>query len=142
MCFRSLELRTICHATESLEKVRTAFLFLCPDCEVSEKRTEGHYGNPLVVLEGTVRGKRAIADFFKRLIDAGQEEAVMASIEDRIDDDSFLHLRFDKDKAFIGEMEIAEHENVITLRGKILSYPSRRADAVENFIRFVEKVKA
>lgn len=138
MCIRSLEFRTISHATENLEKVRAALLFICGnDADVSERRTEGHYENPLIVLETTLKGKKEIAVFFKKLIDAGLEKVIM----ENIDDDCFLHLRFDKDKAFCCEIEVVKHDNVITMKGKILSYPSRRTAAVEALSKFIEEMK-
>jgi RNA binding exosome subunit len=130
--FLNVRLRAFCHATEDLSKVRTAIEFLLPDCTISEKKTTGHHGNPIVVLETRARRKPEIRDFWNRMKDSISPEVLMSELDSRIDGECVLHVRLDKQKAYQGKMQMVKHEDVISVSSKIESYPRKRETALKN----------
>lgn len=134
--FLNVRLRTFCHATEDQSNVTTALGFLLPDCEISERMTTGHYGNPIAVLETKTERKPEIRRFWERVKDSITKEVLSNELESRIDGECVLHLRLDKQKAYQGKMEMVKHEDVITVSSKIESYPKKRETALKNAEEF------
>jgi RNA binding exosome subunit len=130
--FLNVRLRTFCHATEDQSSVKTALGFLLPDCEISERMTTGHHGNPIAVLEAKTERKPEIRRFWERVKDSITKEVLSNELESRIDGECVLHLRLDKQKAYQGKMEMVKHEDVITVSSKIETYPKKRETALKN----------
>jgi RNA binding exosome subunit len=68
-------MRTFVHATESREKVESAFKFVCgDDAEIVSSKTYGHYGNPIELLETIFTKRREIDAFFSIVINAARRQ--------------------------------------------------------------------
>ena len=139
--FLNVNLRTFCHATEDPSRVRQALEFLLPDGTLTESRTTGHHGNPIVVFETRTDKKSTAKDFWKRMTESITSKEMLTSLDTMIDGNCVMHARLDKQKAYLGEIEIVKHEDVIAVSSKIESYPKKREIALENAIQFFGKLR-
>ncbi len=132
MSIHNISLRTIAQATESEDRVRTALsLFLFGD-EIETIKTEGHYGNPIIILQAQIKGRkcaRFIGLLKSRLAEHDLKRLKNESCE-RIDEDCVLHIRFDKQAAYKGIMQLATTADTIAAEIKIKAYPARREKAI------------
>jgi len=128
--FHSVELRAYCHATEDEASVERAVRTLRPDGEIKVDKLEGHHGNPLLMMTCRIEGKDDIHAFWHRLKDAGAIPAVLQALEERVDDEAVLHLRVDKQRAHAGAIEIAQHDDVIVVRAKVIAHPAKKSTAI------------
>ncbi len=122
--FASLHARTICHATEDLERVKAALASVVGDAEQRITRSEGHHGNPIVVLESRVDDPKTIDDFFKRL-EAETSAALINTLECRIDEACNMFVKLDKQSAFAGVLREARNDDVVSVRIKVSAFPAR-----------------
>lgn len=135
--FSGLYARTICHATEDLDKVQQALRTVVGDAEVSVSKTEGHHGNPITILEASVEEHDSIDEFFRR-IDGPVLEEVLGSLDCRMDDGCNIFLKLDKQAAFSGEVRMATNDDAVSVRMKVSAFPARPAVAktmVEEYAR-------
>jgi RNA binding exosome subunit len=137
MSLHYLAFRTLVHATESEEKVSTAMRFATGSKELKRTEVHGHYGNPIVILEGEIRKSKAIDEFFKKM-DKRATERIIRSLDLRVDDDCQLFFRLDKQEAYQGQIILAEHEDFIQVQGKIKSYPKNRDSAMGSIRKYFE----
>ncbi len=128
-----ITLRANVHATESDERVRTALSLFLFNNEISESTTEGHFGNPITVLQGQIKGKdcRSFIELLKANLTEFERDRIRHELSDRVDDDCCFHLRFDKQAAFSGKVMLAASQDSITARIKLKAYPASRKKAIE-----------
>jgi len=122
--FTALHARTFCHATEDLDKVKTALENTVGKLDVVVSRTEGHHGNPITIFETRLDETKGINEFFSRLSTQDVEE-LLGSLGSRIDDGCNLFLRIDKQSAFMGDIKLASSDDVISVRLKVRAFPAR-----------------
>ncbi|MCX9084588.1 MAG: exosome subunit [Candidatus Methanoperedens sp.] len=124
--------RAIVAATESDDRVKTALSLFLFNNETKATLTEGHFGNPIIILEGRNRGKD-IARFMevvKSNLNITELEALKKERCERIDDECCFHIRFDKQAAFGGKVRIATTSDAIIAKIKLKVYPARRENAI------------
>ena len=131
MAFLRVRFRTFVQATESEDKVRQAMDFILGDSELTIIRTEGHFGNPLLILEGGFHRSRDIRDFTARLKGTGIIEELLANMDDRMDENCTLHFRLDKALALEGKLALATNRNIIDCSLKTGAYPANKENAME-----------
>lgn len=129
-----------CHATEDEEKVRMAFSFITGVEKPRETRGEGYHGNPIMIYTATLEGSAKIAEFWRRVGESGQLERILENLEERVDDECNLHVRFSKQEAFEGRIVVAAHGDVISLKAKIAAYPAKREKALEISRSYLQEV--
>ncbi len=122
--FIGLHARAYSHATEDLEKVKRAFSNTVGNVDIKVSRTEGHHGNPITVIESETKNGRMIAGFFERLSDEDLNE-ILRTIDERTDEGCNLFLRIDKQRAFDGEVRLAEGDDAVSVRIRVGAFPSR-----------------
>ena len=124
MSIVSLHFRTFVHETEDEQKVIDAMKFATGLEEFERDESEGHHGNRIVILEGHMKDKKAVKQWFKRMPqdDIG---TMLATLEQRVDEDCFIFFRLDKQKAFLGELAMTTGDDAIAVRGKVQSYPRK-----------------
>lgn len=127
--FLWVELRAFCHPTEQEDRVRTAIEAAAPGASIVTTKAESHFGPPLLILTVRLEARGAMKEFWARLKGAPGLDRHLASIKDRVDDDCVLHIRLDKQRAFRGELALVDHDDVISVRAKIASYPAKRNEA-------------
>jgi RNA binding exosome subunit len=135
--FHRLEFRVHAHATEDEARVRQALDFATGGAEVEETVAEGHHGNPIRVLQASLGRPAEIRAFFARLPPQDIERLV-AEADRRLDDDLFFHLRLDKQEAYRGRLALADHDDVIAVRGKVASFPARRERALPGLVEYLQ----
>lgn len=139
MTFHYIAFRTFCHATESIDRVKDALERLAgEEMEIEESEAEGYYGNQIIVLEGKISRNREMDDFFDRLPKETIED-LLVTLERRIDERCNFHFRIDKGSAYEGEFKLSRGGNVIRVRARVESYPSRRETAIEKMEEYLPK---
>ncbi|MFQ5552342.1 MAG: RNA-binding domain-containing protein [Thermoplasmata archaeon] len=138
--FRRLHFRVHAHATEEEERVRQAFAFVSGVEEPSVQRAEGHHGNPISILTITVSRSPEIRAFWARVKAEDQLRVLLGELESRLDGTGQLFLRFDKQEAYRGRMKLVRHDDVVSVKGKVVSYPARRERALEVARTYLEGV--
>ncbi len=134
--FHYVVLHAIVHSTEDVKRVTSALRFLLPMDDgyvVEESRVEGHYGNEIALLEAKVTNKRDVKRFVDLLCDRllpGDLSRLRSELVDRVDDECMLHIRFDKQEAFMGRLALAKGQDVISARLKIKAYPASKENAL------------
>ncbi|HEY9246441.1 MAG TPA: RNA-binding domain-containing protein, partial [Candidatus Methanoperedens sp.] len=109
MSIHNITLRAIAQATESEERVKSAIsLFLFND-EIETINTEGHFGNPITILSARIEGRNCIRfiGLLRSELSEHEMERLRNELHERIDDDCRLHIRFDKQAAYEGRVQLA-----------------------------------
>jgi RNA binding exosome subunit len=149
-----IKFRTYCHATEDPQKVLKALGFLIGD-DIYEKnfegksknykisRTKGYFGNPIVTYEVKLTKSRDIRTFWDGLRSKAPFiiTQLLDEIPERTDEDCYLHMRFDKQKAYQEKLEFTVHGDCIVVKVKIRAYPAKKELAVENIIQFLQSLQ-
>jgi len=116
------------HATEDEDKVLRGFGEVFP-AGMGFKRTvlTGHYGNPIVKIEGRCKGRKA-QEVFDRLVGRMERDdlrEVTESLERKIDGSCHLYLRFCKQEALDGRLRLAGGDDVIHVKVKVAARPAK-----------------
>ena len=127
--FLWVELRAFCHPTEQEDRVRAAIERAAPGAAVATAQAESHFGPPLLILTARITAAGPKKAFWHRLKGAPGMDAAIESIKDHIDDNCVLHLRLDKQRAYQGEFVLVEHDDVVSVRAKVASFPAKRNEA-------------
>jgi RNA binding exosome subunit len=119
-------------ATESDDRVKTALSLFLFENKTKATLTEGHFGNPIIVLEGKDRGKDCarFMELVKSNLSEDELEALKEERCERIDDECCFHMRFDKQAAFDGKVRIATTSDAIVAKIKLKAYPAKREKAI------------
>jgi RNA binding exosome subunit len=127
-----VELRAFSYATEAEDRVAAALSrFLPEETELDRAESEGHFGDPIVVLSARLERAaeiRTVLDALRDLPDA-EYDRVVAELDERVDPDCNLYVTLDKQAAVAGDVRLGEG---ITLRGKVEAYPADPDRAVAN----------
>ncbi|MCA1814234.1 MAG: hypothetical protein LC624_09840 [Halobacteriales archaeon] len=124
-------LRVHCHATEEEDHVRQALALLSGAHEVTRGLAEGHHKNPIVVLEVVAQKKQADAVWGRIRAAKPLAQQLLAEAERRTDDTGMFYARFDKQRAYLGELVLAQGDDAIHLRSKIAAHPAKKGPALE-----------
>lgn len=129
--FHWLRIETFVYATENEELLAETFASLACTEEYRTDVSESEHGNTMRILQHICTHTKEQNAVMLRL---GREIAqqIVDDAESMVDDDCIMYLRLDKQKAVLGEMEIAHHGDVFAITGKIASNPARHHIAVAN----------
>lgn len=133
-----VDLRAFCYATEDEDRVEDALnTFLPEDAELERVETEGHFGDPIVVLSTRLERADELRTVFEALqtLPDAEYDRLLAELDERVDEDTNLFVALDKQAAYEGDVRLGEG---ITLRGKVEAYPAKHDAAVENAREFLE----
>ncbi len=116
------------HATEDESKVMKAMMNLISLDKVRPKIKTlfGHWKNPILLIEYEIFNEEAklfMKSLSQRLKEVDKEK-ILNNLEERIDDKGRIHLRFDKQKAYKGEIETSSSDDIIKVI--ISSYQGRK----------------
>lgn len=141
MTFHYIELKTYCHATESLDKVKKALFFVAGrEIDLEKSETEGYYGNPILILTGELTRNREMDKFFRSLPE-GLIEELTDGLERRIDERCNFYFRLDKGGAFLEEYRSSRGDNTIRVRARVESYPAKRETAIKKIDKYLKEIK-
>jgi RNA binding exosome subunit len=137
-----VQISTIAHATDDLDKVQVSLRFILPEPlkekEVFTRRyLQGHHGNPIVTFEAKLSTKHEVDQFkhqFSRQLARNEKLVIERDLENHSDDEGNLYIRLDKQQAFRGAMELGD-EDPIRLK---LKFSRLRGDAKDLMREFLE----
>jgi len=139
---QSVQISTIAHATDDLDRVQAALRLILPDSlrgrEIFTRRyMEGHHGNPIVRFEANLTRTQEVGEFANYLMERlakNEKLLIERELDAHTDEDSNLFIRLDKQQAFRGLVELGE-EDPIRLR---LKFSRLSGEARELMKRFLE----
>lgn len=126
MRFHWLRARAFVHATEDEARVLEALLRLLGLAgdpkgrdRVSRQRAKGHYGNDIVVLEGSLKRDADVEATMRRVLEnPGVRAAVRDTLLRRLDEDDVLHIRLDKQTLVQGRHSLTEGSDAVVVTAK------------------------
>jgi RNA binding exosome subunit len=121
-----VRLRAFSQATEEEGRVVKAVTFVSGGEGFTRNVVQGHFGNPITIIETRLTKSRGIRVFLKRLSSPGIARTLALELEERMDDDGILHLRLDKQGAYLGRLALATNKDVIDCSMKVTAHPARR----------------
>jgi RNA binding exosome subunit len=128
--FHYVDLRAFCYATEDDKRVEQALrTFLPEEIEIERAANEGHHGDRIVVLSSRVETADEMRHVLSTVAELADADGLLSELDERVDDNCSLFLRFDKQAAYRGEVGLGEG---ITFRAKVEAYPAEKEAAVEN----------
>jgi len=139
MSFHYISFRTYVHATEDQRRVEQVLRFASGAMEVSENRTVGFHGNPIVILQIRLEKEREMTAFFSRL-SSSDLKRIMETLDRRVDERCSLYFRLDKQSAALERLELVDHDDVIQVSAKIESYPRNRERAIASVEEFISSL--
>ncbi len=129
------------HATEDEQRVLSALRTLLPEeVEVHQSKLKGHHGNPILNLEAKVGQRKLLRELWQHVsteLHAGELEKLGKIIPERVDENCFFYVRFNKQLAHAGELALTDSGDAIHLRLKVTAYPARREVAVKLLEKFI-----
>lgn len=132
-----IKVSAVVHSTEDREKVGKAIATLFPfEFEIEVSKAKGHYGNPLEYLEVEIKKDKEIKEFWNylmKLLPEDQKSILIETLEERVDNQNILHIRIDKQKAYLGEVRLIDKGDMISVKVKAVTYPARREKVIEFF---------
>ncbi len=128
-----IRLRAIAQATEDIDSVKAALSLFIFDNGIETLTTEGHYGNPITILQAQLKGRDCdrFIDIIKSKLSGAELEKLKKELGERIDDDCYLHIRLDKQAAYKGTVQLEATADTIAAEIKIKAYPAKREKAIE-----------
>ncbi len=128
-----ITVRAIAQATEDIDRVKAALSFFIFGAEIEAVTTEGHYGNPITLLQAQINGKDCdrFIELLKSRFSEAELERLNNELGERIDEECYLHIRFDKQAAYKGVVQLAVTTDTIAAGIKLRAYPARREKAIE-----------
>jgi len=140
---QSVEVSTIAHATDDLEKIQTALDRLMPESLrgrqlFTRRYLQGHYGNPIATFEAHLTAPTDVEEFkvffLKQLLDA-ERFSIVRDLDRHIDADGNLYVRIDKQKMFRGVARLGQ-DDPIRVRMKFTKFagnaPALMAEYLES----------
>ncbi|MDO5834876.1 MAG: RNA-binding protein [Methanobacterium sp.] len=129
----NLSYRAFVYGTENEDKVREALSTLLPTAQPDREITEGYHKNQVTILQGKITKKREVKDFLEKIValKSSSKKRILRELEHRMDDRGNLFLRFDKQRAYMGDLKIVEHGDALHLKLKIAAYPARKEEALK-----------
>ena len=129
----NISYRAFVYGTENKEKVLESIKTLFPNSSPQCEATEGYYKNPVLILNNKIDKKREIKDFVENLSSMKDpaKKRIFNQLENKMDDYGNLFLRFDKQRAYFGDLKVVEHGDSIHLKIKIAAYPAKKKVAIE-----------
>jgi RNA binding exosome subunit len=133
MRFHWLRARVFVHATEDEPRVHRALLAAMAQTDVpragdriTRSRTKGHYGNEILVLEGTLKRGADIEAALRGLLAHTQLRTLLReTLLRRLDPDGVLHVRLDKQAAVGGVWSTTEGSDAIVVTVKAQVHPGQ-----------------
>jgi len=122
--FKGLYARAFCHATENLDKVRLAVSNVIGSRVLELRNAEGVHGNPIMIIEASLRDPDSIAGFLSKIEDSDLH-GLLHTLEKRVDEGCNLFLKVDKQSAFNGQVRLGSGDDVISIRLRIEAFPAK-----------------
>jgi hypothetical protein len=117
---QSIELSTIAHATDDLEKVQAALTRLLPETLkgrqlFTRRYLQGHYGNPIITFEAHLTDPADVEEFkisFLKQLPETERLSIVRELDLHTDLDGNLYIRIDKQKMFGGIARLGQDDPI------------------------------
>ncbi|AFL94761.1 hypothetical protein CL1_0553 [Thermococcus cleftensis] len=143
-----VRITTFIQATEDEDKVLEAIATFIPD-EIDDDdvlfdvdETTGFFGNPIKVVNVEIKRSRAVRKFidhFRELLSEDDRRYLLENLDEKVDEEGTLYVRFNKQKAYLGEPEIDEGGDTIQVRIKVKAFPMRKEAVVKAVREWLEE---
>ena len=138
---QSVEVSTIAHATDDLEKVEAALSHLLPESLrgrriFTRRYLEGHYGNPIVTFEAHLTGPRELDEFKEFLLkqlSVMDKTTVVRELDRYTDAEGNLYIRLDKQKMFRGIARLGQ-DDPIRVRMKFTKFAGKSSRLMVEYL--------
>lgn len=129
----NISYRVFVYGTENEEKVKEAVKTLFPNSHPETDTTEGYFKNPVLILHDKITKNREIKEFVNVLkqIDDASKKQLFDELENKMDARGNLFLRFDKQKAYLGDLKIIEHGDALHVKINVAAYPAKKENAIK-----------
>jgi len=142
----SIHIMAFARATEDEEKVRQAVRFLLPpDLNLKNSRVrwretvaKGVLGNPILIIDVVADKKSDARKLWKHVRSLLSEEDVnhiLSHLDDFLDEYGTVHLRFDKQEAYLGRAVLTGGGDVVKVRAQLEAYPAKPKEFKKAFLR-------
>jgi len=133
-------------ATEDEERVREALSLILPPeserrnmkLEIRREVAKGVLGNPIVIIEAVARRKSDARKWWKHILSLLRPEDIdyiLRHPDDFLDEYGTVHLRFDKQQAYLGRPVLTEGGGVIKVLAQLEAYPAKPEEFRRAFVR-------
>ncbi|RLF83033.1 hypothetical protein DRN41_07475 [Thermococci archaeon] len=135
-----IRVSTFAHATEDPEKVLEAMGIFFPedipseDIEFEILETEGYFGNPIKVINAELKRSKSVKkmlEHLKELLNEEDKEYLLENLEEKVDETGTFFIRFNKQKAYLGEVAVGEGEDIIQVKIKVKAFPMKKETVVK-----------
>jgi len=135
-----IRVSTFAHATEDPEKVLEAMGIFFPedvpseDIEFEILETEGYFGNPIKVINAELKRSKSVKkmlEHLKEILNEEDKEYLLENLEEKVDETGTFFIRFNKQKAYLGEVAVGEGEDVIQVKIKVKAFPMKKETVVK-----------
>lgn len=114
-----IDIRTLAHATEDIDKVEAALRNTIPNELVNtivlkKNHLAGHHGNPIVILETRIKEKSAVQGVFRKLstgLSIMDKEFLAGEIKQHLEKGN-LYIRLDKQGAYVNELRLGKTDPI------------------------------
>ena len=138
---QTVEISTIAHATDDLDKVQTAVARLIPDTLkgrqlFTRQYLQGHYGNPIITFEARLTKQSEVdefATFFLNQLSNKDKLTIQRDLRLCSDADGNLYIRIDKQQIFRGIVQLGE-EDPIRVRMKFTRFTGQATDQMIKYL--------
>lgn len=136
----NLRYRTFCYATEDPAKVVDALSFVVGDVDTDTDKASTYHGAPITIYRGEIDDQPTI-DRILREIAGTLGNDLRLELTKRLDEDSQLHLRLDKQAAYDERYAWARGGDAVAVWGTVEAYPSKKAKAVQAMEAYLDQVE-
>ncbi|NJE84911.1 RNA-binding protein [Thermococcus sp. CX2] len=143
-----IRLTTFIHATEDEDKVLEAIATFIPE-EIDDDdvlfdivETQGFFGNPIKVVNVEIKRSKAVRTFleyFKELLSDRDKTYLLDHLDEKVDEEGTFYVRFNKQRAYLGEAEVDEGEDVIQIKIKAKAFPMKKEAVVKAVREWLEE---
>ncbi|MFQ6106720.1 MAG: RNA-binding domain-containing protein [Thermoplasmata archaeon] len=126
----NVRFRAYCHATEVQSRVESAMRFISGARELEHENLKGHHGNPLVKISAFLKRRKDLDIFLDKMAEAGVLQEILGTLDRSVDEKGSLHMRFSKQAAYEGRIEMTERDDAISVRAKVRAYPATKEEAI------------
>ncbi|MFQ5885525.1 MAG: RNA-binding domain-containing protein [Thermoplasmata archaeon] len=127
----NVRFRAYSHATEVQSRVESALRFVSGTHELGREVLRGHHGNPLIKLTAFLKKRKDLDAFLERMEEAGIIPELLTTLDERMDEEGSLYIRFSKQAAYEGRIEMTEKDDAISTRAKVRAYPANKEEALK-----------
>ncbi|CAD5243670.1 RNA-binding protein [Thermococcus camini] len=143
-----VRITTFIQATEDEDKVLEAIGTFIPE-EIDDEdiifdidETTGFFGNPIKVVNVEIKRSRAVRkfiDYFRELLDEDARRYILENLDEKVDEEGTFYVRFNKQRAYLGEPEIGEGSDVVQVRIKVKAFPMKKEAVVKAVREWLEE---